>query len=33
VQGIEALIRGDVGVRPLQEWHADLAALRSRDSS
>jgi carbamoyl-phosphate synthase large subunit len=30
VQGIEALIRGDIGVRPLQEWHADLASARRR---
>ena len=29
VQGIEALRRGDVGVRSLQEHHADLAALRA----
>jgi carbamoyl-phosphate synthase large subunit len=29
VQGIEALQRGDVGVRPLQELHAQLRALRS----
>ena len=30
VQGIESLLRGDVGVRALQEWHSDLAAARSR---
>ncbi len=30
VQGIEALLRGDINVRALQEWHADLAAARSR---
>ncbi len=30
VQGIEALMRGDITVRPLQEWHADLAAARRR---
>jgi carbamoyl-phosphate synthase large subunit len=24
VQGIESLIRGDVGVRPLQDYHAAL---------
>jgi carbamoyl-phosphate synthase large subunit len=29
VQGIEALLRGDLNVRPLQEWHADLAVLRA----
>ena len=29
VQGIESLLRGDIGVRALQEWHADLAALRA----
>ncbi|HVA61971.1 MAG TPA: carbamoyl-phosphate synthase large subunit [Mycobacteriales bacterium] len=29
VQGIEALVRGDVGVRPLQEHHARLAAGRA----
>ncbi|MEP6851365.1 MAG: carbamoyl-phosphate synthase large subunit [bacterium] len=28
VQGIEALVRGDVGVRSLQEFHADIAAWR-----
>jgi carbamoyl-phosphate synthase large subunit len=30
VQGIEALLRGDLNVRTLQEWHADLAALRAQ---
>ncbi|MFN8148817.1 MAG: carbamoyl-phosphate synthase large subunit [Candidatus Nanopelagicales bacterium] len=29
VQGIEALLHGEVGVRSLQEWAADLAALRA----
>jgi carbamoyl-phosphate synthase large subunit len=29
VQGIEALISGEIGVRSLQEWAADLAALRA----
>jgi carbamoyl-phosphate synthase large subunit len=29
VQGIEALLSGEVGVRSLQEWAADLAALRA----
>jgi carbamoyl-phosphate synthase large subunit len=28
VQGIEELVRGEIGVRPLQEYHADLAAWR-----
>ncbi|HVV30074.1 MAG TPA: carbamoyl-phosphate synthase large subunit [Mycobacteriales bacterium] len=28
VQGIEALVRGEAGVRPLQEWHARLAEVR-----
>ena len=28
VQGIEALVRGDIGVRSLQEHHARLAASR-----
>jgi carbamoyl-phosphate synthase large subunit len=28
VQGIEALIRGEAGVKPLQEWHAELAKIR-----
>ena len=28
VMGIEALIRGDMSVRPLQEFHADLRAAR-----
>jgi carbamoyl-phosphate synthase large subunit len=32
VQGIESLLRGDLNVRPLQEWHADLAALRALGS-
>ncbi len=29
VQGIEALVRGEIGVRSLQEWHADLLAARA----
>ena len=29
VQGIEALLHGEVGVRSLQEWAADLVALRA----
>jgi carbamoyl-phosphate synthase large subunit len=29
VQGIEALIRGDIGVRSLQEHAADLRQLRA----
>ena len=29
VQGIEALISGEIGVRSLQEWAADLTALRA----
>ena len=29
VQGIEELTRGDLGVRSLQEYHADLAAWRA----
>ncbi|HEX4018338.1 MAG TPA: carbamoyl-phosphate synthase large subunit [Frankiaceae bacterium] len=33
VQGIESLLRGDLNVRPLQEWHADLAALRAQAGS
>jgi carbamoyl-phosphate synthase large subunit len=32
VQGIEAMLRGDVGVRSMQEHHEDLAALRARDA-
>jgi carbamoyl-phosphate synthase large subunit len=32
VQGIEALISGEIGVRSLQEWAADLAALRAAQS-
>jgi carbamoyl-phosphate synthase large subunit len=28
VQGIEALIRGEAGVKPLQEWHSELAQIR-----
>jgi carbamoyl-phosphate synthase large subunit len=31
VQGIEALVRGDIGVTPLQEYHAILRAARSHD--
>jgi carbamoyl-phosphate synthase large subunit len=30
VQGIEALIAGDIGVRSLQEHAAELAALRGQ---
>ncbi|MGZ6869909.1 MAG: carbamoyl-phosphate synthase large subunit, partial [Frankiaceae bacterium] len=30
VQGIEAVIRGEVGVRSLQEWHAVVGALRAK---
>ena len=30
VQGIEAVIRGEVGVRSLQEWHAVWAELRAK---
>ena len=33
VQGIEALIKGETGVRPLQEWAADLTALRAAQAS
>ncbi|MDQ6936251.1 MAG: carbamoyl-phosphate synthase large subunit [Actinomycetota bacterium] len=33
VQGIEALVRGDVGVRSLQDFHADIAARRATPSS
>ena len=29
VQGIEAVIRGDLDVRPLQDWHRELAVLRA----
>jgi carbamoyl-phosphate synthase large subunit len=29
VQGIEELVRGEIGVRPLQDYHADLAAWRN----
>jgi len=29
VQGIEALVRGEIGVRSLQEWHADLLVARA----
>jgi carbamoyl-phosphate synthase large subunit len=29
VQGIESLLSGEIGVRSLQEWAADLAALRA----
>ncbi len=29
VQGVEALVRGEIGVRSLQEWHADLLAARA----
>jgi carbamoyl-phosphate synthase large subunit len=29
VQGIESLLRGDTGVRALQDWHAELAASRA----
>ncbi|WP_375486844.1 carbamoyl-phosphate synthase large subunit [uncultured Jatrophihabitans sp.] len=30
VQGIEELTRGELGVRPLQEYHADVAAWRAQ---
>ena len=30
VQGIEAVIRGEVGVRSLQEWHAMVGELRAK---
>ena len=33
VQGIEALIKGETGVRSLQEWAADLTALRAAQAS
>ena len=33
VQGIEALIKGETGVRSLQEWATDLAALRAAQAS
>jgi carbamoyl-phosphate synthase large subunit len=33
VQGIEALIRGEAGVKPLQEWHAELLAIRAQAES
>jgi carbamoyl-phosphate synthase large subunit len=33
VQGIEALIKGETGVRSLQEWAADLAALRAAQAT
>jgi carbamoyl-phosphate synthase large subunit len=33
VQGIEALVRGDIGVTPLQEYHAILHRARSQDDS
>ncbi|MDA8436703.1 MAG: carbamoyl-phosphate synthase large subunit, partial [Actinomycetales bacterium] len=33
VQGIEALISGEIGVRSLQEWAADLEALRAAQAS
>ncbi len=33
VQGIEALISGEIGVRSLQEWAADLVALRAAQAS
>ena len=33
VQGIEALIAGEIGVRSLQEWSADLAALRAAQAT
>ena len=31
MQGIEALVRGDIGVTPLQEYHAILHGARSQD--
>ncbi len=33
VQGIEALIAGEIGVRSLQEWASDLTALRAAQSA
>jgi len=33
VQGIEALIAGEIGVRSLQEWAADLASLRAAQAT
>jgi carbamoyl-phosphate synthase large subunit len=33
VQGIEELIRGDVGVRSLQDLHAQLAEWRNGDGA
>ncbi|HSN06093.1 MAG TPA: carbamoyl phosphate synthase large subunit, partial [Candidatus Angelobacter sp.] len=33
VQGIEALISGEIGVRSLQEWAADLEALRAAQAT
>ena len=33
VQGIEALIKGETGVRSLQEWASDLVALRAGQAS
>ncbi len=33
VQGIEALIAGEIGVRSLQEWAADLVALRAAQAT
>jgi carbamoyl-phosphate synthase large subunit len=33
VQGIEALISGEIGVRSLQEWAADLVSLRAAQAS
>ena len=33
VQGIEALARGEFGVRPLQEWHAALQAGRQEEAA
>ncbi|MBI1377479.1 MAG: carbamoyl-phosphate synthase large subunit [Frankiales bacterium] len=33
VQGIEALLAGEIGVRSLQEWAADLTALRAAQTA
>ena len=33
VQGIEALLAGEIGVRSLQEWAADLVALRAAQTA
>jgi carbamoyl-phosphate synthase large subunit len=33
VQGIEAVLRGDLDVRPLQEWNAELDELRAAEAA